>query len=230
MSGAAWPDRQAEPISPAWPAPPAAPPTWQGPSGYGWGPGQPVPGPGGPWWLPPYNGARYGLPPVGPGSLANPWARLGARLLDALFLLPVAFVCQVPIFIYFLASINQFQPADQSNNNATFPVGFIVGLYSVFFICIFLEIAIALVWEAVATRTWGRTPGKAILHIRPVKVAANQVRFGRMPKGTCWARAAAYFGFNVVSVLGLLDVIWCLWDGERQCLHDKVVGTVVVND
>jgi uncharacterized RDD family membrane protein YckC len=68
------------------------------------------------------------------------------------------------------------------------------------------------------------------LHIRPVKVAANQVRFERMSKGTCWGRAAAYFGFNLVSVVGLLDVIWCLWDGERQCLHDKVVSTVVVND
>jgi hypothetical protein len=73
--------------------------------------------------------------------------------LDALFLLPVAFVCQVPIFIYFLAIINQFPRPDQSSNNATFPIGLIVGLYGVFFICIFLEIAVALVWEAVATRT-----------------------------------------------------------------------------
>jgi uncharacterized RDD family membrane protein YckC len=51
-----------------------------------------------------------------------------------------------------------------------------------------------------------------------------------MSKGTCWGRAAAYFGFNLVSVLGLLDVIWCLWDEERQCLHDKVASTLVVND
>ena len=120
MSGGSWPDGQAEPVAPPWPP------------GYGWSPGQPVPPPVAPWWGPPYNGARYGLPPVGPGSLANPWARLGARLLDALFLLPVAFVCQVPIFIYFFASINQFQSSDQSSNNATLPISFILGLYGVF--------------------------------------------------------------------------------------------------
>jgi hypothetical protein len=28
----------------------------------------------------------------------------------------------------------------------------------------------------------------------------------------------------------LLDVLWCLWDEERQCLHDKVASTVVVNE
>jgi RDD family len=86
------------------------------------------------------------------------------------------------------------------------------------------------VWEAVATRTWGRTPRKAILHIRPVKVAENQVRFGRMSKGTCWVRAAAYFGFSLVPGVGLLDEIWCLWDAERECLHDKAASTLVVND
>jgi uncharacterized RDD family membrane protein YckC len=150
--------------------------------------------------------------------------------LDSLFLLPVVLVCEVPIFIYIFANINRFPPPDQTSNNATFPTGFVVGLYGVFFIFFFLEIAIVLVWEAVATRTWGRTPGKAILHIRPVKVAENRVWFGRMSRGTCWGRAAAYFGFNLVSVLGLLDVIWCLWDEERQCLHDKVVSTLVVND
>jgi uncharacterized RDD family membrane protein YckC len=248
MSGASWPEPQGEPVPPSWPPAPA-PPTWlgpphyipgqyipgpyvplQAPPGYGWGPGAPGPGVGAPWWGPPYKGSRYGLPPTGPGSRASPWARLGARLLDGLILLPVALVCEVPIFIYIFANINKFPPPDQTNNNATFPTGFVVGLYGLFFVCFLLEISVAVVWEAVATRIWGRTPGKMILRIRPVKVAANQVRFERISKGTCWGRAGAYFGFNLVSVLGLLDVLWCLWDGECQCLHDKVASTVVVND
>lgn len=247
MSGASWPDRQAEPVPPSWPAPPAVPPAGppqyspgqyapgsyvpvQVPGGYGWSPGQPGPGPGAPWSGPPHKGARYGLPPTGPGSLANPWARLGARLLDGLILSPVGLICLAPVFIYVAANINKFPPPDQSNNSAAFPTGFVVGLYGLFFLCFLVEITVFVVWEAVATGTWGRTPGKAILHIRPVKVAENQVRLGRMSKGTCWGRAAAYFGFNLVSVLGLLDVLWCLWDGECQCLHDKVASTVVVND
>jgi uncharacterized RDD family membrane protein YckC len=150
--------------------------------------------------------------------------------LDTLFLLPVALVCQAPVWVYFFANANEFSSQNDSSNNVTFPTGLIVGLYSLLFLCIFLEIAVAVVWEVVATRTWGRTPGKAILHIRAVKVVSNEVRFERLSKGTCWGRAGAYFGFSLVSVVGLLDVLWCLWDGERQCLHDKAASTVVVND
>jgi uncharacterized RDD family membrane protein YckC len=28
----------------------------------------------------------------------------------------------------------------------------------------------------------------------------------------------------------MLDPLWCVWDNNRQCLHDKAVGTIVVND
>jgi hypothetical protein len=30
--------------------------------------------------------------------------------------------------------------------------------------------------------------------------------------------------------IGLLDPLWCLWDANQQCLHDKVVDSVVIND
>lgn len=32
----------------------------------------------------------------------------------------------------------------------------------------------------------------------------------------------------LLLVPGLLDVLWPLWDGKRQTLHDKIAGTVVV--
>jgi uncharacterized RDD family membrane protein YckC len=34
--------------------------------------------------------------------------------------------------------------------------------------------------------------------------------------------------FWVLIVPGLLDVLWPLWDGKHQTLHDKLVGSVVV--
>src|ERR1700728_2068787 len=30
--------------------------------------------------------------------------------------------------------------------------------------------------------------------------------------------------------IGLVDPLWCLWDENRQCLHDKVSDTIVIND
>jgi len=34
--------------------------------------------------------------------------------------------------------------------------------------------------------------------------------------------------FWVLIIPGLLDVLWPLWDGKHQTLHDKLVGSVVV--
>ena len=34
--------------------------------------------------------------------------------------------------------------------------------------------------------------------------------------------------FWVLIVPGLLDVLWPLWDRKHQTLHDKLVGSVVI--
>ena len=31
------------------------------------------------------------------------------------------------------------------------------------------------------------------------------------------------------GLISLLDALWCLWDPNRQCLHDKAAKTVVVS-
>ena len=44
-----------------------------------------------------------------------------------------------------------------------------------------------------------------------------------------------FVGFQVLasvpqigSLYGLIDVLWCIWDPRRQCLHDKIASTAVV--
>jgi uncharacterized RDD family membrane protein YckC len=48
--------------------------------------------------------------------------------------------------------------------------------------------------------------------------------------GRAFARAAIFWLAGFLGWIGLLDPLWCLWDGERQCLHDKVADSIVVND
>ena len=31
-----------------------------------------------------------------------------------------------------------------------------------------------------------------------------------------------------IPVVGLIDVLWPLWDSNKQCLHDKAASTIVV--
>ena len=35
---------------------------------------------------------------------------------------------------------------------------------------------------------------------------------------------------GIISIVQLADYVWMIWDGNKQTLHDKVAGTVVIND
>lgn len=80
--------------------------------------------------------------------------------------------------------------------------------------------------DAAITTRWQRTPGKAIMHIRPMHLADRAaLGFWR-----ALGRAAAVVGANFLSWIGLVDYLWCLWDPDAQCVHDKIADTVVVTD
>jgi uncharacterized RDD family membrane protein YckC len=84
---------------------------------------------------------------------------------------------------------------------------------------------VMIAYETVATARYGRTLGKAWLHIRPVRVRGEQLGWGRS-----LGRAALVWLAAGLNWLGLLDYLWCLWDGIQQCVHDKIVDSIVVND
>jgi uncharacterized RDD family membrane protein YckC len=68
----------------------------------------------------------------------------------------------------------------------------------------------------------GQTLGKRALSIR-----VRSVSGGRASYGQAVGRRLVAVVFNVLSPIGLIDVLWPLWDERRQCLHDKAASTVV---
>ncbi len=76
----------------------------------------------------------------------------------------------------------------------------------------------------------GQTPGKQALGIKVVRLNGNE------PIGTTRgaSRHVIQFFANVpfASCLALpflvVDSLWPLWDGQKQALHDKIVGSVVI--
>lgn len=219
--GAGWTDHLVGP--PQSPAPGFRPPI-----AYGY---PPAPWPSGPYgygpsYQPPWKGAQYGRPPEGPGALANPGRRLVARFLDGLVILPV-FVVLGGIAIALVAPhIGPWFPkVDTADPNATTPTPGFVWIYLVI-ICVGLFTGVLFVaYETIATARFGRTLGKAWMGIRPVRIDGAPMGWGRS-----LGRVALYWLSGFLSYIGLLDPLWCLWDGGRQCLHDKAVGTIVVND
>lgn len=183
----------------------------------------PVPPPMG-QMAPPWKGARFGRPPTGPGSLAEPARRLGARLLDALVFLPVAAIVIVGVILIVAPHLGKLFPtAGSESTNAPTP-GFVLLEFALIGASILIGAAFV-AYETIATVRYGRTLGKARMHIRIVATDGSPLGWGRALGRTCLYWLSSYIG-----VIGLVDPLWCLWDNDRQCVHDKAVNTIVVND
>ncbi|WKX69078.1 RDD family protein [Streptomyces sp. XD-27] len=152
----------------------------------------------------PYPQQPYPYMPMGPAGppphlLADPGSRLGARLLDALFVLVGCIVANIPSFI--------------APSLATRMVG------------ILAFVAAFAVYEPVMLATRGATFGKQICGLGVVRLEDG----GKISGGKAFGRWAISLLMGIVPILGLLNILWCCWDKpNRQCLHDKVVTTVVI--
>ncbi len=188
--------------------------------------------PGGPWiptsgWgSPPWKGARLGRPEHGPGALADPGRRLGARLLDVAVLLPVFVLLLGVALLVFGPRFGPIFPAETTSPaNGRIPTPGFVWVYLTVFVCFVITGLVMVAYETVAVARFGRTLGMAWLHIRPLRVSGVGLGWGRS-----FGRAAIFWLAGFLGWIGLLDPLWCLWDSERQCLHDKVADSIVVND
>ncbi|MCZ2523390.1 RDD family protein [Streptomyces sp. HB2AG] len=151
--------------------------------------------------------------PAGPAGgppkelLGDVGKRLLARIVDGV-LVVVVLVATVLPFVFAATALEDDGPAA----TALVATGIVLGLL------------LALAYEPWTTGRYGRTPGKRLYRLEVVRLADG----GRIGHGRSWARALSGLVMGQIPFLGLLDVLWCLWDGDRQCLHDKAAGTVVV--
>ena len=187
-------------------------------------PPPPYPGYGG-WAIAPWKGAQLGRPPYGPGALADPGRRFAARLLDGLVLLPVFVVIAVFAVVQVAPHVGPIFPKLNARSDSPQPTPGLIWIYLTLFGCLLATGVVTVLYEAVATTRYGRTLGKRWLHIRPVRTNGTALGWGRS-----FGRSGVYWASGLLSWVGLLDPLWCLWDVNRQCLHDKAADTIVIND
>ena len=161
----------------------------------------------------------------GPGALASPGRRLGARALDALVLMPVFALFVVIAIILVAPHAGPLFPRNVGDQDGPLPTPGIVWIYLAVIVCVVTTGIVLVIYEGVATARYGRTLGKAWLHIRPIRIDGTSLGWGRS-----FGRIGIYWLSGFLSWVGLLDPLWCLWDANQQCLHDKVVGSLVIND
>ncbi|RMH13601.1 MAG: RDD family protein [Gemmatimonadetes bacterium] len=71
-------------------------------------------------------------------------------------------------------------------------------------------------------RMKGATPGKRIMGVRVVRLDGQPITWWH-----AFERAGGYAAGLATGLLGFLQVYW---DPNRQAIHDKVAGTVVIVD
>lgn len=214
-------------------------------------PGQPTPYAGQPGYPQPYPQQTGGYAPY-PGYPGYPsagaaprgvlpdgarvagwWSRVLARIIDGILLL-------IPTLIVGASQVRRIgtilqdyfdqvrAAADAGRPAPTFDLmnnGDYVRAVTV------LTLIYAVVWvvyEIVLLKLCAATLGKLICGLRVRQWSAR----GPLPLRAIGLRVLAYQGAQAVPTIGglyvLVDVLWPLWDGKKQALHDKLAGTAVV--
>ncbi len=171
----------------------------------------------------PWKGARYGRPATGAGSLASPSSRLVARIFDWLVFLSVLVVLTGIMLAIVLPLAGPLFPS--TNAEGATPTPGFLWLYLGFAIVALVTGLLFVAYETIAIVRYGRTLGKAWMHIRPIGTRGELLGWGR-----AFGRSILYYLAGWLGWIGLLDPLWCLWDADTQCIHDKVVNSLVIND
>jgi uncharacterized RDD family membrane protein YckC len=176
----------------------------------------------------PWKGYQIGRPARGPGSLADPGKRVAAWFIDAAFFL-VVFAVMLTVVLLIAAPhfgpIFPQVPANDPNAKVPFPGFFWIDVCA--FACAFVTSILMVAYQTVATAVYGRSFGKKLLRIRPVRTSD----LSGLGWGRAFGRSAIlWVALAIGSWLGLFVPAWCIWDDKRQGLHDKAVDSIVIED
>jgi uncharacterized RDD family membrane protein YckC len=80
-------------------------------------------------------------------------------------------------------------------------------------------------WFAVQSGQYGSSPGMRVMGLKLLKASTGTTIGGGMGLVRQLLHVVAW---ALCGLLYIADMLWPLWDGQRQTLADKVVGTVVI--
>ncbi len=153
-------------------------------------------------------------------ELAHFGHRLGATLLDEL----VAFVIALPGIILLIATSSSHLVLLDNGMYQSQPSFKPIGVFGILVFGL-----LAVLYVPVILSMKGATFGNMALGTLVVDAGSG----AQLRPGQAWGRTGTSWLISLVSsfALGigsLLDSLWCLWDPNRQTLHDKAAKTFVV--
>lgn len=158
---------------------------------------------------------------VGGQQLADPWKRIGARVLDFLILM-------IPAFIFALVLVGVLFASAESGaideDNAVFGNAFGFGATLIVGILAFL-------WDALWVHFKGGTPGKLMLGMQVIKedgsTAEGQPAFMRALNRIIGVIPVV--GGLIGPLIGLISLVLLFVDDKNRTVMDRIGGTIVVD-
>jgi len=141
----------------------------------------------------------------------------------------------VPLWIFFFIIIGGAASASRSTVDSYGNVnsGFVAGLVGLYFFFILIALVVVLLYEALLSGRQGAHNGQT-LGTQIVGIRITDLQGGPITMKQAWGRFLFYqFVINGIGswflyIPPLLNVLWMLWDPNKQCWHDKVANTLVV--
>lgn len=175
-------------------------------------------------WKPPVNDpflqAAQAQAAARPASLGK---RLAARLIDTVLLGVLVGAVAVPVGSQARAHIDEkIEAAKQSGETVTVWLvdGTTVGHLGIILGAL---LVLGVLYEALPTAKWGRTLGKKLCGLTVWGIESHEP-----PSFGAALRRWLVYGVLGLLAVGVLNVLWCLFDRPwRQCWHDKAARTFV---
>jgi uncharacterized RDD family membrane protein YckC len=197
------------------PMPPPAPPSYPStPSG-----GYPPPPPGGQYAPPGYAAPSYAAPGYG-APIGVPYASWGIRL--------GGWLIDLVIFIVIQGVVNRIV---RGSNALTWHFttksngGTVIHYDRISFLAVIITFVIGVAYATILCGSpRGQTVGMMAVGVRVVRDTGH----GPLGYGAAFARSLIEQIFRFTVIVWLVDMLFPLWDGKRQTLHDKIVTSVVI--
>jgi len=156
--------------------------------------------------------------PVESLALAPISRRALARVIDAGLLGIVGFALILPFMI---AAVGLNEPGSHGRDGGVWSGPAVFGWILVVAILPFA-------YEAVQLALWGQTLGKRVMSLRVIAESGEPLATGQAVGRAAVNNVLYLFGCGVGTVMAYL---WAIWDEPlHQALHDRLTGTVVVDD
>jgi uncharacterized RDD family membrane protein YckC len=164
-------------------------------------------------YAPPQAAVRDIADPSLSSVVADRGTRLGAAILDSFIFMLMVYA---PVVIGAVAAGAASQAAEAAeSSNAAIGVGFVLGLIGL------------IVWSAITIvlmKRNGQSIGKKATGIKVVRSDGSPVSVSRL----IWLRNVVNWIISIIPLYGFIDVLF-IFGESRQCLHDKIADTIVVN-